>query len=215
MSPSPLDLAPLSIVIIVAGYLLGSLSGPLMLGRIRADSRHPQEPGEPQAVAPAESFVRWGGIAIDVGKAALVAWSALRLAPVGDSLSVTAHAYLAGMAAMLGHAWPLWHRFRGAAGPAALSGCLLVLWPTALVIALLVGLLAMLWCGYRGLSTVLAAATLPLLAWLGDADGPRLAFAMVAPLLLVVTHRRHLLALRAGTEPRFARARLLHRWRRR
>ena len=215
MSLLPDDLAPLSVLLIGAGYLLGSLSGPLMLGRIRGDARHPQEPGESEDAVPAARSVRWGGTAIDVGKAALAAWLALRLAPVGDALPVTAHGYLAGMAAMLGHAWPVWHRFRGAAGPAALAGCLLVLWPTALVITVVAGLLALLWCGYRGLSTVLATAvTLPLLAWLGDADVPRLAFALSAPMLLVITHSRHLLALRAGTEPRFARARLLHRWRR-
>lgn len=216
MSLLPHALAPLSVLLIGSGYLLGSLSGPLMLGRIRGDSPHPREPRDPQDAAPAASFVRWGGIAIDVGKAALAAWLALRLAPVGDALPVTAHGYLAGMAAMLGHAWPVWHRFRGTAGPAALAGCLLVLWPTALAITVVVGLLALLWCGDRGLSTVLATAvTLPLLAWLGGADVPRLAFALSAPVLLIVTHRRHLLALGAGTEPRFARARLLHRWRRR
>ena len=61
---------------------------------------------------------------------------------------------------------------------------------------------------------IVAALCLPVLAWLGDAGLPRQWVASAAALLVVFTHRGNLARLRAGTESRFAGARLLHRWRR-
>lgn len=206
----PATVAPSSVLLIVTGYLLGSLSGRRLLGPLRGLVERDAGEGPPRGQR------RWSAAAgaIDVGKAALAVWLALRWAPVGDWLSVTAHGYLAGFAALLGHVWPLWHGLRGGRGATALAGALLVLWPAAAVAALIVGLLTLVLSGYLGLATVLGALTLPLLAWLGDAEPPRLAFALAAALLLVFTHRDHLARLRTGTEPRFARARRLHRWRR-
>lgn len=61
---------------------------------------------------------------------------------------------------------------------------------------------------------MLAAATLPLLAWLSGASSARWCFVVAAMLLLVYTHRGNLQRLCAGNEARFERARLLHRIRR-
>ena len=65
--------------------------------------------------------------------------------------------------------------------------------------------------GYVGLSTVLAALALPVLAWGTDAEPARLWFSMFAALFIAFTHRANLQRLRQGTESRFERARLLHR----
>lgn len=203
--------APLTLLLIAAAYLLGSLSGRRVLARLR---------GPGTGSAEAESMLQGRAItaarlAFDIGKGALAAWLALRHAPVGDPLSVTAHGYLAAFAAVLGHLWPIWHRFRGGAPTTVLVGGLLVLWPVGLAAWLIAGLLVWLLSGYAGLALVLGALCLLLLAWWGGSDPPRLWFAGGAVVLMALAQREHLGRLWAGTEPQFARARRLYRWRRR
>lgn len=210
------SLAPVSLLLVLAGYLLGSVSGRALLSRWRSVAADVESrPDAVSTVQPEPRRFVLGALAIDVGKAAMAAWLALRLAPVGDPLSVTAHGYLAAMAALLGHAWPLWHRFRGSQPAPALAGALLAMWPVALAISVLIGLMTLLLTGYRGLAISIAALSLPLLGWWGGIDAPRFWFALGAAMLVLFAHRAHLLRLHAGTEPRFARARRLHRWRRR
>ena len=211
------SIAPLSYALILAAYLLGSLSGSLLLGRLRGVDIRQQGSGNAGGTnAFRTQGLRFalGVVAIDIGKGALAAWLALRYAPGASALSVTAHGYLAAFAAIVGHVWPLWHGLRGGKGAATAVGGLLVLWPFALPPLLMVWIATLVLSGYVGLATVLAALCLPLLAWWSEAGEPRLWFACAAALLIVFTHRGNLARLRAGTESRFARARLLHRLRR-
>lgn len=219
--PPPLSaaiaVAPLSVMLLLAAYAIGSLSGSLLLGRLRGVDIRQQGSGNAGGTnAFRTQGLRFAAVVvfIDIGKGALATWLALRFAPVGDDLSVTAHGYLAAFAAVLGHVWPIWHGFRGGKGAATLVGALMVLWPFAVPLLLLVWAVVLIASGYVGLATVIAALCLPLLAWFGDAGLPRQCFAIAAALLVVFTHRGNLARLRAGTESRFAGARLLHRWRR-
>ncbi len=222
LAPSPLLAAisaglPTTFALLLAAYALGSLSGSLLLGRLRGVDIRQQGSGNAggtNAFRTQGARFALGVVAIDIGKGALAAWMALRLAPVGDGLSVTQHGYLAAFAAVLGHVWPLWHGFRGGKGAATLVGGLLVLWPFVVPALLLAWGAVVLASGYVGLATVIAALSLPVLAWLSDAGAPRQWFCVAAAVLVVFTHRGNLARLRAGTESRFARARLLHRWRR-
>ncbi|SFK47429.1 glycerol-3-phosphate 1-O-acyltransferase PlsY [Lysobacter sp. cf310] len=211
------SIAPLSYALILIAYLIGSLSGSLLLGRLRGVDIRQQGSGNAGGTnAFRTQGLRFalGVVVIDIGKGALAAWLALSYAPVASGLSVTAHGYLAAFAAVLGHVWPLWHGFRGGKGAATAVGGLLVLWPYATPPLLIVWVATLVLSGYVGLATVLAALCLPVLAWWSDAGEPRLWFACAVALLIVYTHRGNLARLRAGTESRFARARLLHRLRR-
>ena len=188
---------PRSLALFAAAYALGSVSGSLVLGKLRGVDIRTQGSGN----AGGTNALRTQG-------------ARFAYAPVGDGLSVTAHGYLAAFAAVLGHVWPLWHGFRGGKGVATLVGGLLVLWPFVVPALLLVWGATIALSGYVGLASVIAALSLPLLAWYGDAGAPRLWFCVAAAALVLFTHRGNLARLRAGTESRFARARLLHRWRR-
>lgn len=210
------SLPPLAatIVLVLLAYLLGSLSGSLLLGRLRGvDIRQhgSGNAGGTNALRTQGWGFALGVTAIDLGKSVLATWVALRLAPVDGQLSVTAHGYLAAAAAMIGHVWPVWHGFRGGKGAAALLGALLVLWPWIVPVLLLVWILVLTGTGYVGLATVAAAVALALSAWATGAEAPRLAFAVFAGLFLLFTHRANLRRLRSGNESRFERARLLHR----
>ena len=202
-------------LLLAAAYLLGSLSGSLLLGRRRGVDIRTQGSGN----AGGTNALRTQGwrfalavVAIDVGKGALAAWLGLAVHGPGAPLAPQAQALACTLAAMAGHAWPLFFGFRGGKGAGTLVGALLVAWPLALPGVLATWLLVLLATGYVGLATVLAAAVLlPQALLLPDASTPRLLFAVAAVLFIAFTHRHNLQRLRSGTEHRFERARLLRR----
>jgi glycerol-3-phosphate acyltransferase PlsY len=200
--------------LLLSAYLLGSVSGSLLLGRLRGVDIRQHGSGNAGGTN-AFRTLGWkfalAVAAFDIGKGVLATWLALRLAPVGQPLDAAAHGYLAATAAILGHVWPLWHGFRGGKGAATAVGGLLVLWPLAVPPLLLAWVLVLTATGYVGLATVVAGACLPLLAWWSDAEPARLWFCIGIGLYLLFTHRGNLQRLREGTESRFERARLLHR----
>lgn len=204
----------LPIALIVCAYLLGSLSGSLLLGRLRGVDIRTQGSGNAggtNALRTQGWKFALGVVLIDVGKGALAAWLALRFASTAGALPPSSVAYLAVLAAAVGHVWPIWHGFRGGKGVGTLLGGLLVLWPAAVPWLLLAWLLVLVTTGYVGLASVIAVACLVPLALINNAGIPRLLFASIAALLVIYTHRGNLQRLRAGSEPRFERVRLLRR----
>ena len=197
------------VLILLAAYLLGSLSGSLLLGKLRGvDIRQlgSGNAGGTNALRTQGWKFALGTVLVDVGKGALAAWLAIRFGGGIDWLP-----YAAAGAAVLGHVYPVFHGFRGGKGAGTLVGVLLVLWPLAVVVMIGAWLLVLVASGYVGLSTVLAGLGLVPLALETDAGPARLVFTIALALFLVFTHRGNLARLRAGTEPRFERARLLRR----
>jgi glycerol-3-phosphate acyltransferase PlsY len=201
----------MSLALLPAAYLLGSLSGSLLLGRLRGvDIRTlgSGNAGGTNALRTQGWRFALGVVLVDVGKGALAAYAAARLSPS------TWLPFAAVVAAMAGHVWPVFHGFRGGKGAATLIGGLAVAWPLALVPVLAVWLVAVVLSGYVGPSTVLAAWTLAVFAAVPPVSTLRFGFALVVAALVTYTHRGNLQRLRARTEPRFERVRLLHRPRR-
>lgn len=205
----------LSSGLILAAYLLGSLSGSLLLGRLRGVDIRTQGSGNAGGTnAFRTQGVKFalGVVIIDIGKGALAAWLGLRFADASNAVWL---AYATAFAAALGHVWPLWHGFRGGKGAATVVGGIAVLWPMAIPVLLAVWLATLILTGYVGLSTILTGLTVAILALATQADAPRLVFAIAVALLLLFTHRANVARLRAGTESRFEKVRLLHRMTRR
>lgn len=198
-------------VLLLISYLLGSVSGSLLLGKLRGvDIRTvgSGSAGGTNALRTQGFKFALGTVLVDVGKGALAAWLAWRFLPP-EMQPVWLYGCV--LAAAAGHVWPVFHGFRGGKGAATLVGGLAVVWPLVLLPALAAWLLSLMWGGYVGLSTVLAGITVFLFAIVDDADAFRLAFAGSIALFLIYTHRGNLARLRAGTEPRSERARVLGR----
>lgn len=201
---------------LVAAYLLGSVSGSLVLGRFRGvDIRElgSGNAGGTNALRTQGWSFALGVVAIDVAKGALAA--SLGYLPGAESASPLAQALACGFAAAIGHVWPIWHGFRGGKGAATLMAAQLVVLPASIVPPLLVWIVVLGVTGYVGLATVLAAAALPvsvLLFATGATWKTLLAHAFAYAALIAFTHRANLLRVRAGTELRFDRARFLARW---
>lgn len=108
---------------------------------------------------------------------------------------------LAGLAAFLGHLFPVWLRFRGGKGVATFLGVLLALaWPAGLA-ACATWLATAVVSRYSSLSALVAAVSAPLwLAFLGPSGSVWLGVALAA--LVVARHHTNIQRLRAGTEPK-------------
>lgn len=124
---------------------------------------------------------------------------------------------LAGAAAVLGHTFSVFARFRGGKGVATLAGMMIALYPVAVAVCLLTFGITFITWGYVSLSSMTAAVTLPLVVIFLPAVGfppPSVAltiFSLLVPLFVLITHRDNIGRLRRGTEKRFDRAVLLGR----
>lgn len=203
-----------SLMLLLLAYLLGSISGSLLLGALRGVDVRRQGSGNAGGTN-ALRVLGWrfalGVVAIDIGKGALAAGLAMWLAPAEATFTPMALAHVAILFAVAGHTWPVFYGFRGGKGAATLVGGLAVVWPAALPVLLLVWLLCIGLSGYVGLATMLAALVLLPMAWWGGPDPVRLAFALAAAVFIVFNHRDNVARLIRGVENRFERARVLHR----
>jgi len=132
---------------------------------------------------------------LDAGKGAAALLLARALTGAEDA------AQLAGLAAMLGHCYPVWLRFRGGKGMATFLGLLLALsWPVGVgaCIAWLIG------AGLTRISSMgallAAAVSTFLMMFLGAAEA--LLLGVVLTLLIFWRHRANITRIRAGTEPK-------------
>lgn len=121
-------------------------------------------------------------------------WPGLALAP------------LAGLAAFLGHLYPVWLRFKGGKGVATLAGIAAALhWPTV-VVAGVVWLLVVLVSRYSSLGGMLAPLSGPVTAALFGRYDLAILFHGLA-LLVLWKHRANIGRLRRGEEPKIGRGR--------
>ena len=199
---------------LLVGYLLGSLSGSLLLGRLRGLDirRHGSgNAGGTNALRVAGWRFALGVVVVDVGKGALAAW-------IGADPQLQAHSSMradvlgaaCAFAAVLGHCWPLFFGFRGGKGAGTAVGGVLVLAPQFAVPMFGAWVLVIAITRYVGLATVLAALAFPLFvtgaAVLGWPQPVSLqVFAVAIAALIVFTHRANLQRMQRGEEPRLTR----------
>lgn len=206
-------------------YLIGSVSGSLLLGRLRGVDIRRQGSGN----AGGTNAFRTQGwrfalavVVIDVGKGAIAAGLGLHIGAAAPAPFDGAYAQgaLCAFAAILGHCWPVWFGFRGGKGAGTAAGAVLVLAPLLVLPIVAIWALVLIATGYVGLSTIAAAITCALLAAAvpgvpAPAAPAFFAFAVAVAVLIVFTHRENIARLRRGEEFRFEKARLLHRLRQR
>jgi glycerol-3-phosphate acyltransferase PlsY len=114
---------------------------------------------------------------------------------------------LAGAAAMVGHARPVFLGFsKGGKMVATAGGVAFALAPLAAGCCLVLWLVSFAAFRYASVSSMLAAVALPVLCAAFGASWPIVAFTSVAALGVLALHRQNIRRLLAGTEPRFTRA---------
>ena len=109
-----------------------------------------------------------------------------------------------GLAAVLGHMFSPYVRFRGGKGVATAAGMFLGLAPLAIVISLAIWAVTLWLSGYVSVASLTVAVLFPVWVRITVPEQPYTCWAgMVLALLIVYSHRANIHRLRAGTEHRF------------
>ena len=126
----------------------------------------------------------------------------LFIAPQASEAAGSTAALACGLAAVLGHNFPVFLRFKGGKGVATTIGVLLSAMPIVGAAYLLVwGACLMLW-RYVSLGSMAAAVSIPVTQWVLHHPLIDLVLGIVLALLIIVRHRANIERLRQGTEPR-------------
>jgi glycerol-3-phosphate acyltransferase PlsY len=105
--------------------------------------------------------------------------------------------------AMLGHSFSCFTRFRGGKSVATGAGGLFVIIPVSILIGAVVWALVFFATKYVSLASMLAAASLPLTAWLRDRPAFIVGIAGASALFVSIRHWENIRRLLNGTENRF------------
>ncbi len=193
------------LLLIIGSYLLGSVSFSVVIVQLLTgrDLRR-----EGSGNAGATNALRIGGgpagaitLVLDIAKGAapVLLARALSLDPRDQVLM--------GSAAVLGHVYPCFFRFRGGKGVATAAGALGAIAPLPILGAVVVFIVTVKWSGYVSLGSMLSVSSFPLLLWtFGAIDWiERPSFSLVVgsflvPLLIILKHTTNLKRLLQGSE---------------
>lgn len=180
---------------IIVAYLLGSIPMGLIFSRIMGK-------GDLRKVGSgnigATNVMRVGGL-----RMAAVVWildmaKAIAAVLLGGYVGGLAFAAWCGFAAIVGHCYPIWLRFRGGKGISSLFGVLLAVSPVSFVVCGVEWLIVALTSGYSSLGAVIAFCLMPVLGFMIDVN---VGFAFLAIAMLCLwRHRENIKRLVAGTE---------------
>ena len=188
-------------ILILTGYLLGSIPFGIILTRLFGEGDLRQigsgNIGATNVLRTGRKELAAATLLLDGAKGAVAVLLARHFMPqLGDE-----GAMIAGAAAMVGHCYPVWLKFRGGKGVATLLGLSFALaWPIGLVFAIV-------W-----LATALLSRISSLGGMVGAVSAPIAALALGYPVfaiglgglavIVLWRHRENIARLRAGTEPK-------------
>ena len=198
---------------VVAAYLLGSVSGSMVVGAFRhVDIRESGSgnAGGTNAFRTQGFWFALGVVIIDIGKGVLAAWGlpSVDIGLPGGQVEPLYQQLVCGFAAVVGHCYPVWYGFRGGKGAGTAIGALLVIQPVVILPMLAVWIVVLVLTGWVGLGTMLSAVSLIPVLLLLNAPAPMLLFAVLLAGFIVFTHRSNIRNMLAGRENRFERIRI-------
>ena len=190
---------------LLAAYLVGSLSFAVIVSRLMglADPRSygSKNPGATNVLRSGNKPAALMTLAFDALKGYLPVLALLMFgAPYG--LGETQAAWV-GLAAFIGHLWPVFFRFQGGKGVATAAGVLMAVNPLLGVATLLSFALIVAFSRYVSLASIVAAVFAPFYQALIWGPEPLLLPLALMSLLLVWRHEANIRKLLAGTENRF------------
>lgn len=181
-------------------YLLGSISFAAIIARRKGVDIYAEGSGNPGAtnvgrvIGKKEARVV---LALDAAKGMLP--TALVRAALGDEDTWMA---VTGVAATLGHCFPIWHRFRGGKGAATAAGVMLVTKPVAGLVAIVTYVVAKKMTRLTSVGSLLGALVGAAIVIALEGWGAPLSFMALAIMLLVwLRHADNLVRIVRGEEP--------------
>lgn len=180
---------------LIGSYLLGSIPMGLILARLAGK-------GDLRKVGSgnigATNVMRVGGLRLAGLTWLLDMAKAIAAVLIGAKLGGQALAAWCGFAAIVGHCYPIWLRFRGGKGISSLFGVLLAISPVSFLVCGIMWLIVALTSGFSSLGAVVVFCFMPVL---GFCIAKCVGFAFVAiGLLCMWRHRENIMRLIRGTE---------------
>jgi glycerol-3-phosphate acyltransferase PlsY len=210
---------------VVAAYLLGSIVGSLVVGRLRGgvDIRRlgSGNAGATNALRTQGPAFAISVIVIDIAKgwfaAAVLPHLTLPGIPPTEFPDTVWLAAACALASIVGHVFPVWHGFRGGKGVATLIGAFAGLQAWLLLPLFATWLCIVAISGYVGLASIAASIAVPIYLLIRHGTAATWTaefwFALACALLVMFTHRGNVRRMRAGTEPRSSKLWILGRGR--
>ena len=204
------------IVKLILGYLLGSISGSMVMGKLKGIDIRQMGSGN----AGGTNAFRTMGIAFSLGVVLidiLKGYIAVTFIPllhlkgllVANTIEIELLHVICGMGVVIGHVYPIFHEFKGGKGAGTMVGVLAVLFPTYLTICLPIWLAILILSGYVGLSTMIVGILLPICTHIFYPNGiysPFGFFSVIIALFIIYTHRSNIYRMINGNENRFEKA---------
>ena len=210
-----------ALAVIIIAYLIGSVPfGYLIVKATRGADIRATGSGGTGATNVSRRAGKAAGLltlvldALKGGAAVSVASWILGIKLFGEQIGSTPGTYwwvaAAGVAAIVGHMFPVWLRFRGGKGVATGVGVFLMLAPIAVAFAGVIFLLIVWRTRYVSLGSIVGAALIPLAIWLQDGLIrpvahliPTMSAAAAGAILIIFAHRANIRRLVEGTESKF------------
>jgi acyl phosphate:glycerol-3-phosphate acyltransferase len=198
---------------LLIAYLLGTILGSLILGRLRGVDIRSMGSGNAGATNAMRTQGKLFGfmvLVIDIVKGMVAVWwlPVAVLPGIGIDPDVS-RAWLTvacGFAVIVGHVYPVWFEFRGGKGAATVVGVVAALEVRLLLPLLLSWIIVLLLSGYVGLATMLSTVVLAATVLvLQPHDVPLCTFCVAVAMFVIFTHRSNIARMRAGKENRVRR----------
>jgi glycerol-3-phosphate acyltransferase PlsY len=194
--------SPLPLIATLLGYLIGSISFAVLVSRLMGlDDPRAYGSGNPGATNVLRSGNKTAALLtlmFDALKGFVPVWAVVAFgAPHGLDERVAA---MVGVAAFLGHLWPVFFGFKGGKGVATGAGVLMGLNPILGLATLLSWAIVAYFSRYSSLAAMVAAVFAPFYQWLIWGFGPATITCTVIAVLLVWRHRPNIRKLLDGTE---------------
>ncbi len=197
------------VIIVVAAYFLGSIPTGYLVARVKGIDIRTVGSGNIGATNAMRVLGKPAGMAVlllDALKGyAAVAWVCPALMNMfgGPAANVETLRIVAGIAAVLGHNYTCWLKFKGGKGIATSGGAYLALAPLAVGVALAAFILAVLLTRYVSIGSIAAAIALPAAVWCLPEHNLFLGMVTTAlGVMAIYRHRSNIKRLMAGTESR-------------
>ena len=190
----------MAILITIFSYLLGSIPTGYIIGTLAGIDIRKVGSGNVGATNVARTVGKTKGLltlTADVAKGFIPVFVALRF-----GLSNTAVASV-GVAAFLGHLYPVFLKFQGGKGVATALGVLLALAPMATLVLVAVFGVVVFFSRIASVSSIAAAVAAPITLWSFSYSPTIVAMSVFLAIMIILRHRGNIRRLLAGTEPRF------------
>lgn len=185
-------------VCLLIGYLLGSLSPSALLAKLKKINLRKQGTGNLGATNTTMVLGKNYGalvMVLDIGKAFLACKVSARLFPALEIATL-----LAGAAAVVGHMFPFYMKFRGGKGLAAFGGMILAFNPWFFLILLIIGLVLIFVINYGVAMPMSASVLFPVMVAVQTRNTASVLTCTVTGLLLLVKHWSILGRIQRGEE---------------